>query len=193
MKTIDISPEDMHKRVARYADLVPYGRQHTESIPPEVFEQLTARRVLSIMAPHNYTGRSARAPIKSIPGAVISIAETPPGNAPALHCHDTAIENFFVLNGRYRIIWGDEGQHSLELGPMDFISIPPNVNRTFLNITDETARLLAIIQPLNDAQEDRISFATSVGPHIAAQFGEKTLEALKAIGFYFDAGQDSRA
>ena len=193
MKTIDLSPEEMNKRVARYADLVPYGRQHTESIAPEVFEQLTARRVLSIMAPHNYTGRSAHAPIKSLPGAVISIAETPPGNAPALHCHDTAVENFFVINGRFRIIWGDEGQHSLELGPMDFISIPPGVNRTFLNISDETARLLAIIQPANDAQEDRVAFASSVAPRIADQFGENTVDALKAIGFHFDAGQDTPA
>src|SRR3546814_14089198 len=113
------------------------------------------------MAPHNYTGRSAQAPIKSLPGAVISIAETPPGNAPALHAHDTAIENFFVINGRYKIMWGDEGQHSLELGPMDFISIPPRVNRTFLNITDETARLIAIIQPLGEEPEDRVAFATT--------------------------------
>jgi uncharacterized RmlC-like cupin family protein len=190
MKTVDISPEEMNKRVARYADLVPYGRQH-EGIEPAVFEQLTARRVLSIMAPHNYTGRSAAAPIKSLPGTVISIAETPPGNAPALHAHDTAIENFFVINGRFRIIWGDDGQHSLELGPMDFISIPPNVNRTFLNITDETARLLAIIQPLGENQEDRVAFAASVAPKIADQYGEETLAALKSIGFHFDAGRDS--
>lgn len=190
MKTVDISPEEMAKRVARYDDLVPYGNQHTSRIDPAVFEQLTARRVLSIMAPHNYTGRSAMAPIKSLPGAVISIAETPPGNAPALHAHDTAIENFFVINGRFRIIWGDEGQHSLELGPMDFISIPPRVNRTFLNITDDTARLLAIIQPLGEDQEDRVAFATSVAPKIAGQYGEETVEALKAIGFHFDAGQD---
>ena len=181
----------MNKRVARYADLVPYGRQHSGSIDPTVFEQLTARRVLSIMAPHNYTGRSAQAPIKSLPGAVISIAETPPGNAPALHAHDTAIENFFVLNGRFKIIWGDDGQHSLELGPMDFISIPPRVNRTFLNITDETARLLAIIQPLGEDQQDRVAFASSVAPKITEQYGEATLEALKAIGFHFDAGQDT--
>jgi uncharacterized RmlC-like cupin family protein len=191
MKTVDVSPEEMQKRVARYDDLVPYGRQHTGAIDPKVFEQLTARRVLSIMAPHNYTGRSAQAPIKSIPGAVISIAETPPGNAPALHAHDTEMENFFVINGRFRIIWGDEGQHSLELGPMDFISIPPRVNRTFLNITDETARLLAIIQPLGEDQQDRVAFASSVAPKIAGQYGEATVEALKAIGFHFDAGQDS--
>ena len=191
MKTVEVTPEEMNARVARYADLVPYGNQHTESIDPEVFGQLTAKRVLSIMAPHNYTGRSARAPIKSLPGAVISIAETPPGNAPALHAHDTAVENFFVINGRYRILWGDEGENSLELGPLDFISIPPRVNRTFLNITDETARLLAIIQPLGEDQQDRVAFATSVAPKIAGEYGEATLEALKAIGFHFDAGEDS--
>jgi uncharacterized RmlC-like cupin family protein len=193
MKTIDISPEEMNKRVARYSDLVPYGRQHTTSVPPEVFERLTARRVLSIMAPHNYTGRSAQAPLKSLPGAVISIAECPPGNAPALHCHDTAIENFFCINGRFRIIWGDQGEHSLELGPMDFISIPPGVVRTFLNITDETARLLAIIQPANEAQEDRVAFATAVATDIVRDFGPETLEGLKAIGFHFDAGEDVSA
>src|SRR3546814_17377923 len=127
MKTIDISPEEMNKRVARYADLVPYGRQHTGTINPEVFEQLTARKVLSIMAPHNYTGRSAQAPIKSLPGAVISIAETPPGTAPALHAHATAIEHFFVINVRYKTLWGDEGPQSPKLGPMDFTTLPPRV------------------------------------------------------------------
>src|SRR3546814_15315994 len=96
MKTIDISPEEMNKRVARYADLVPYGRQHTGTINPEVFEQLTARKVLSIMAPHNYTGRSAQAPIKRLPGAEISLAETPPGTAPALHPPEHPTQNFFV-------------------------------------------------------------------------------------------------
>src|SRR3546814_17838850 len=106
MKTIDISPEEMNKRVARYADLVPYGRQHTGTINPEVFEQLTARKVLSIMAPHNYTGRSAQAPIKSLPGAVISIAETPPGHATALHSPATAPEHFYVINGRSKNHWG---------------------------------------------------------------------------------------
>src|SRR3546814_2370145 len=110
------------------------------------------------------------------------------------HCpYKTLIRSFGVINGRYKIMWGDEGQHSLELGPMDFISIPPRVNRTFLNITDETARLLAIIQPLGEDQEDRVAFATSVAPKIADQYGEETLAALREIGFHFDAGQDSEA
>src|SRR3546814_1410492 len=62
--------------------------------------------------------------------------------------------------------------------------LPPRVNRTFLNITDETARLLAIIQPLGEDQEDRVAFATSVAPKIADQYGEETLAALREIGFH---------
>src|SRR5262249_30241190 len=130
-----------------------------------------------------------QAPIKSVPGAVISIAECPPGNAPALHCHDQAVENFLCLNGRFKIIWGDDGENSLELGPLDFISIPPGVNRTFLNVSSETARLLAIIQPVTEAQEDRVAFATTVEGELARDFGKETVEALKRIGFHFDAGQ----
>src|SRR3546814_20493076 len=70
---------------------------------------------------------------------------------------------------------------ALPIWPMDFISIPPRVNRTFLNITDETARLLAIIPPLGEDQEDRVAFATSVAPKIADQYGEETLAALREI------------
>src|SRR3546814_5486782 len=76
---------------------------------------------------------------------------------------------------------------------MDSLSVPPRVTRTFLNITDEPARLLAIIQPLGEDQEDRVAFATSVAPKIADQYGEETLAALREIGFHFDAGQDSEA
>lgn len=190
MKTITITPEEMNKRVARYKDLVPYGQQHTDAIAPEVFERLTAKRVLSIMAPAGYKGRSAKAPIKSVPGAVISIAECPPGNAPALHCHEQTIENFFCINGRFRIIWGDHGENSLEIGPLDFISIPPGVSRSFINLSDETARLLAIIQPVTEAQEDRVAFAESVEDELARDFGPETVEALKSIGFHFDAGRE---
>src|SRR3546814_15802208 len=101
MKTIDIPPEAMNKRVARYADLVPYGSQHTGTINPEVFEQLTARKVLAIMAPPHYTGRSAQAPIKSLLGDVISIAQTPPRNAPALPAPETANEHLLVIHRRH--------------------------------------------------------------------------------------------
>lgn len=189
MKTIMVSQEEMQARVARYDDLVPYGNQHTEAIDPKVFEQLTAKKVLSIMAPRNYKGRSSRAPLKGEPGAVISIAECPPGNAPALHCHEQTVENFFIINGRFRIIWGDHGEESLELGPLDFISIPPGVNRSFINISDEYARLLAIIQPVTEAQEDRVSFATSVAGKLEGEYGPETVQALKDIGFHFDAGK----
>ena len=190
MKTHTPAPEEMLKRVARFKELVPYGRLHADSgIPSEVFENLTARNVYSIVAPTNYKGRSAAAPIKCVPGAVMSFAECPPGNAPALHAHETAYESFLCLNGKFRIFWGDEGEYHVDLEPLDFISIPPGVNRTFVNISDETARLFAIIQP-GDAsvQEDPVAFATSVGRKLTEKYGPDMVPTLQGIGFHFNPG-----
>lgn len=191
MKTHTPTVEEMTKRVARFKELVPYGQQHADSgIPEEVFEKLTARAVYSIMAPAEYKGRSSRAPIKSLPGAVVSIAECPPGNAPGLHCHEITVENFFCLNGRFKVSWGDEGEHSLILEPLDYISVPAGVTRMFTNISDEVARLLVIIQPPMDRQEDRVAYAPKVGRELAEEYGTEMVDKLKAIGFKFNAGEE---
>ena len=67
MKSIEISPEAMAKRSARFEDLVPYKAQHDESngIPTAVVEKLTAHNVYPIMVPAAYTGRSSMAPVKA--------------------------------------------------------------------------------------------------------------------------------
>jgi quercetin dioxygenase-like cupin family protein len=194
MKTHTPTVEEMTKRLARFKDLVPYGQQHADSgIAEEVFEKLTARNVYSIMAPSDYKGRSAKAPIKSLPGAVVSIAECPPGNAPGLHCHELTVENFFCLNGRFEVRWGDEGEHSLILEPLDYISIPPGVTRSFTNISNEVARLFVLIQPPPEKQEDRVAYAPKVGRDLAHDYGDGVVEKLKAIGFKFNAGEDEPA
>ncbi len=194
MKTFTPTVEEMTKRVARFKDLVPYGQQHADSgIPEEVFEKLTARNVYSIMAPTEYKGRSSKAPIKSLPGAVVSIAECPPGNAPGLHCHELTVENFFCLNGRFEVRWGDEGEHGLILEPLDYISVPAGVTRMFKNISDEVARLLVIIQPPPEKQEDRVAYAPKVGRDLEAEYGAEIVEKLKGIGFKFNAGEEEPA
>ncbi|RDE07363.1 cupin domain-containing protein [Sphingomonas aracearum] len=180
----------MTARVARFKDLVPYSKQYTNAgIPIEAFERLTARSVYSIMAPQDYKGRSAMAPIKSLPGAVVSIAECPPGDSPGLHCHEMTVENFFCLNGRFEILWGDHGEHSLVLEPLDFISVPAGVTRSFTNISDEVARLLVIIQPPVDRSEDRVAYAPDFAKDLEADFGGEVVDQLKAIGFKFNAGE----
>ncbi len=193
MKSIEVSPEEMAQRTARFSDLVPYSDQHDDSsgIPREAMERLTAHRVYPIMVPEAYTGRSAMAPIKTGERVVLAIAECPPGNGPGLHNHEITIENFMCLQGRFEVCWGDEGEHRLELGPLDFVSVPPGVSRNFRNISDETGRLLAIIELADSTSNDRVAYAPSVADELTDAFGAETVTTLKKIGFKFDAGLET--
>ena len=138
-----------------------YQKQNFEAhnIPPGAVEKVTARKVFPVMAPADYQGRSAGAPVKGPRGLIVSIAECPPHNGPGLHRHLNTVENFFCLNGRFEISWGDEGEHKTVLEPNDMISIPRGENRKFFNISDEVGRLLVMIVPETDQQVDPILYA----------------------------------
>ncbi len=193
MKSIKVTPEEMAKRSARFEDLVPYKDQHDESngIPRAVVEKLTAHNVFPIMVPEEYTGRSAMAPVKAGERLTLAIAECPPGNGPGLHNHEITIENFLCLQGRFEVTWGDNGENRMEIGPLDFVSVPPGVSRAFRNISDETARLLAIIELADPTSNDRVAYAPSVADEVEDEFGADTLTKLKDIGFKFNAGLDT--
>lgn len=192
MKTITPTPEEMAARTARFSQLKPYGQDFADSIgvPEEAFKQLTADKVYTIMVPQGYEGRSKNAPIKSVPGAIINIAECPPHNGPGLHVHEQTIENFFCLSGSFDIIWGDNEQHKTTLEPLDFISIPPGVARKFYNKSDEVGRLMVIIQPVGNVQQDKVAYAPAVAEDLAETFGDTIVDKLKGVGFKFDAGRD---
>jgi uncharacterized RmlC-like cupin family protein len=193
MKTITVSPDEMARRTARFGQLESYQQQHEQSggIPVEAFAQIAANRIYPVLAPAAYQGRAAQAAVKGAPGLVITIAECPPGDGAGLHAHEQSVENFFCLNGRFEIAWGDDGRDSVILEPLDFISIPAGVCRSFKNVSNETARLLVIIQITTHEQADRVHHSPHVGADIARKFGAETVEALGKIGFKFDAGVTS--
>lgn len=193
MKTVVITPEEMNRRTVRFKALESYQHQQEKlaGIPAAVLEKIAAHRVYPMMIPASYSGRSAQAPLKGADGLALTIAECPPGDGPALHCHERTIENFLCLNGRFKISWGDRGEHSLILEPLDLCSMPPGVNRCFTNISDETARLLVMIQIPTVEQADRITYAAQTGTEIAEQYGNDAVEALAKIGIRFDAGRDT--
>src|SRR5262249_42326467 len=66
MRTKSLTPEQMEARVARFNTLQTYQRQNfeTHNIPPGAVEKVAARRVYPVMAPADYQGRSAGAPVK---------------------------------------------------------------------------------------------------------------------------------
>src|SRR5215813_10584442 len=103
MKTQSLTPDQMQARVARFSKLQTYQRQNFDAhnIPPGAVEKVTARRVYPVMAPADYQGRSAGAPVKGPRGLIVSIAECEPGNGPSLHRHLNTVKNFLCLSGRF--------------------------------------------------------------------------------------------
>lgn len=190
MKTRTVTREEMERRRARFNSLESYQKQQERAsgIPAAAFERIAAHRIYPVMVPAAYAGRAAMAPLKGAPGLVVTIAECPPGDGAGLHAHEQSIENFMCLNGRFEIAWGDGGEDSLILEPLDFLSVPPGVCRSFKNVSDETARLLVVIQITSEEQTDRVHHTPGVGADIARKFGPDTVEALSRIGFKFDAG-----
>ena len=188
MRSKSLAPEEMEFRVARFEKLETYQRQNfeTHNIPPGAVEKVAARRVYPVMAPPDYQGRSAGAPVKGPRGLIVSIAECEPGNGPGLHRHLNTVENFLCLSGRFEIAWGDQGEHMLVLEPLDLVSVPVGENRSFRNISNELGRLLVMIVPQTDEQIDPVLFAPSLAKEIENDYGKSAVEGLQKIGFKFE-------
>ncbi len=187
MKAVDLNSPDMSNRVARFKDLVPYKQSIMDGtgIPADAVEVVSAKSVYPIMSPEGWEGRSAVAPVKGMDGLTVTIAECPPGNHPGLHSHSHTVENFFCLNGKFRVSWGENAENSVELEPMDFVSVPAGVYRDFHNISDETARLLVMIQNVKGDTKDEVVFHPEVGQEIIDKFGEDVLNKMDKVGFRF--------
>ena len=188
MASKTLTPEQMETRVARFNKLQTYQQQNlaAHNIPPGAVEKVTARKVYPVMAPADYQGRSAAAPVKGPRGLIVSIAECEPGNGPGLHRHLNTVENFFCLSSRFEITWGDRGENRTVLEKNDMISVPRGENRAFRNIGDETGRLLVMIVPETDQQVDPIAYAPSLAREIESEYGRQAVEGLQKIGFKFE-------
>lgn len=193
MKTVDVSVEEMNRRTARFSELKPYKQTQNDAkgIPPEAMEMVSAKSVYPVMSPEGWAGRNSIAPVKGAPGITVSLAECPPGNSPGLHAHENTVENFFCVRGRFKISWGDEGQDSTILEPLDFISVPPGVSRNFENISDENGFLFVVIQTPEGDAFDNVAFSPALGENIASQFGADAVARMNDIGVKFDAGIDN--
>lgn len=189
METIDMSPEEMKARIARFDELETYqsAMDRKSAIPAKLMEELAAGEVFSIMAPEGMPGRHADAPVKSLPGMTLGLAVCPPGDGPVLHAHSDSYETFFCLKGEFEIIWGDEGQHTTTLRPYDLVSVPPMVMRAFRNLSDEEAHLLVFHQG-DEEMKDAIAMDTGLGARIEAEYGPDVIEAMAARRMHFDAG-----
>ena len=181
------STDDMQKRVARFADLVPYKDTMNDAhgIPPEAMQMMSSDKVYPVMSPEGWEGRSKVAPVKGAAGLTVTIAECPPGDSSGLHKHTATVENFFCIQGTFDITWGDEGENSVRLEPMDFISVPAGIYREFTNVGSDMGRLLVAIQSPEGETKDMVIHARAAGEEIERRWGKDTRDAMAGIGIQF--------
>ena len=187
MSEIRVSPEQMAKRLARFAELKPYKDTMNDAlgIPAEAMRMMSPDKVYPIMSPEGWTGRSKIAPVKGAAGLTITLVECPPGDGAVLHKHTDSVENFFCIEGSFEIIWGAQAEHRIALGALDFISIPAGVYRDFRNVGATLGRLLVAIQsPAGDTQ-DTVVHSAAVGEEVVRRFGQATRDAMAGIGVRF--------
>ncbi|MCZ6509935.1 MAG: cupin domain-containing protein [Alphaproteobacteria bacterium] len=190
MKTIDITPEEMQRYIARYDDLTPNKARTAGNIPPEAREMMTARETKTVIAHEGAKDTPwGDGPIPGPASFAVVIAECEPGNGPGLHVHQNTTETFTCIKGRFRIEWGDQGQHSTELNLFDTISVPPGVMRRFHNIGDESGLLYVILQGGERNLRD-VEFAPSMVEELEARFGADVVRELENVGYTFRAGLD---
>lgn len=193
LKTRQVSPQEMEDRVARFSRVKPQSAYYSKDagIPDAAYETVTAKTLYTLMAPSTKAGpMSAQPAILTQDNLSVIVAECPPGDKPMLHAHFFTTEHFFCLSGRFRIRWGDEGEHETVLEPFDLIAVPPGVCRDFTNISDHTAHLLVLITGTKEEDYNDIGFAPSESARFKAQFGEQVAGKLEAIGFSFlDRGE----
>jgi quercetin dioxygenase-like cupin family protein len=70
--------------------------------------------------------------------------EAAPGGGPPPHVHEREDESFYVLDGEFEILLGDE---LLQAGPGDFAFVPRGTLHRFANVGDTAGRILILFTP----------------------------------------------
>jgi mannose-6-phosphate isomerase-like protein (cupin superfamily) len=189
MQTRDIDPHEMEARIVRFNRVEPSSRSaEANGVPPVVSGLLIPRALYPIMGPAGSDSPIFEFALHGPDGVSMTVCEVAPGDGPALHAHHTTDEIFFVLEGRFRIEWGDQGQHAVELDRFDTIAVPPKVVRRFENVGNETAYLLALVCGGAEGITE-VEYTPEVGAVVTEQAGEDVRKLLEAAGVEFNAGR----
>ena len=191
MKTIDIAPAEMAKRVSRFAELQPLKAAESLDVPLAAKDVIYSRQLLSVigLGGGSDTPVNQGAPIQGAGGMTMTMAVCPPGTGPSLHAHQQTYETFTVLQGRFEVRWNDAGEQRIELDRFDTVSVPPGVCRAFRNIGDEEGILQVLITGGVHDMAD-IDFPAATAKELES-FGPGVVEAFRARGLTFTAGKDA--
>jgi len=147
MDLIDVSPEEMAGRIARFKAMTPSKQAFVDTRIAEY-----ERDIFNVIG-RGVTEDPDLAPaIPNAEGFNVTYVGAEPGKGAALHAHET-VEVFIPMSGRWTVYWGDDGEHEVTLEAFDCISVPTHVMRGFRNAGDSFAHLMAIIGSRPDAAD----------------------------------------
>ena len=133
-----IAREAMLKNVFRFGAMPQSDRAFIDAVIPG------HNRILMGALGRGTSDENLKPQVETAENYHIDFIKAEPGNGAALHSHDTE-ETFICLTGKWRVAWGNDGEEHVDLSYLDGICCPPGVMRTFINVSDQPALLLAII------------------------------------------------
>ena len=138
---IEMSQDEMSARIARFADQ--QGNTQlmiTQSIPG--FQ----RDIYSVIGKGVSEDAGTQPGIVDSSGFNVAYVGAKPDNGSAMHTHNEEVEVFIPISGQWAIYWNEgDAMEEVVLGPMDCISVPEKVMRSFKNVGDSYGYLLVII------------------------------------------------
>lgn len=134
--TTSIDAEELERSyVARFKNLT-----DDQEVFADIKQPGGQRRHFHVISENNHIGP---AKITKRHHFHMSYLEVPPGSAAILHAHD-APEVFIPMTGHFVIQYGDDGKQEVALEPMDVISVPVGLMRTFKNVGNVNGILMVI-------------------------------------------------
>ena len=153
MGNVEISRDEMLKRVARFKDLTPSRRAFVDSLIPG-----HEREIFNVIGRGVTEDPALNPAITDARDFNVTLVHAHPEKGAALHAHPT-VEVFMPLSGRWVVYWGDAGENEITLERWDVVSVPPGVMRGFRNAGSDDAYLLAI---LGGTDAGRVAWAPQV-------------------------------
>ena len=140
MANVEISVEEMERtRVARYKDLKAFPESFVDTAIPKF-----KRNLYSIIGAGVFEDGSMKPAIADEHCFTVSMIEVEPGQGAGLHAHDTE-EVFIPMDGKFTVVWGEDGENEIELDAMDTVSVPIGAMRGFRNSGDRIVHVIAVV------------------------------------------------
>jgi len=155
-----VSMIEMQSRLARFADIKPSKKAFID----HVFEKCH-RDIFDVIGKGVTEDPANKPAIDIVEYFNLTYAGCKPGHGAGLHSHKT-VEVFIPMSGKWEVVWGDQGENRVELGPLDVISVPIDVMRAVKNIGDEYALLMAI---QGGSDPGKVEWSPKVLDAVAAQ------------------------